>query len=109
MLLQKMVVRTKSVEYMPFFLSFFLMLNGGIWTLYALLDSDFFLGISNGIGFILGIIQLTLYIIYMNPKVPKHLNIAVEEHSQQHQRLIFPNIDAHKSTDDEERGTSPNE
>ncbi|KAH0461209.1 hypothetical protein IEQ34_008784 [Dendrobium chrysotoxum] len=105
----KMVIRTKSVKYMPFFLSFFLMLNGGIWTLYALLDWDFFLGISNGIGFILGIIQLILYIIYMNPKVPKHLNIAVEEDSQLHQRLIFPNIDAHRSTDDEERGTSSNE
>ncbi|XP_059632747.1 bidirectional sugar transporter SWEET17-like isoform X2 [Cornus florida] len=40
------VVTTKSVEYMPFFLSFFLFLNGGIWALYALLVQDYFLGIS---------------------------------------------------------------
>uniref|UniRef100_A0A7N2N8H2 Bidirectional sugar transporter SWEET n=1 Tax=Quercus lobata TaxID=97700 RepID=A0A7N2N8H2_QUELO len=37
------VVTTKSVEYMPFFLSFFLFLNGGTWTIYALLVRDYFL------------------------------------------------------------------
>ncbi|KAG9160087.1 hypothetical protein Leryth_005817, partial [Lithospermum erythrorhizon] len=40
------VVKTKSVEYMPFFLSFFLFLNGGIWAFYAFLVSDLFLGVS---------------------------------------------------------------
>ncbi|EXC03956.1 Bidirectional sugar transporter SWEET17 [Morus notabilis] len=39
----KTVVTTKSVEYMPFFLSFFFFLNGGIWTFYALLVRDYFL------------------------------------------------------------------
>ncbi|CAN0919962.1 Bidirectional sugar transporter SWEET17 [Linum grandiflorum] len=42
----KTVITTKSVEYMPFFLSFFLFLNGGIWTVYALLTKDLFLGVS---------------------------------------------------------------
>ncbi|XP_041001881.1 bidirectional sugar transporter SWEET17-like isoform X6 [Juglans microcarpa x Juglans regia] len=37
------VVTTKSVEYMPFFLSFFLFLNGGTWAFYALLVRDYFL------------------------------------------------------------------
>ncbi|CAN1247524.1 Bidirectional sugar transporter SWEET17, partial [Linum perenne] len=43
----KTVITTKSVEYMPFFLSFFLFLNGGIWTVYALLTKDLFLGVSS--------------------------------------------------------------
>ncbi|KAI4378936.1 hypothetical protein MLD38_016353 [Melastoma candidum] len=62
------VVRTRSVEYMPFFLSFFLLLNGGIWSLYALLVVDYFLLVPNGIGFLLGIAQLVLFAIYRNAK-----------------------------------------
>ncbi|KAL0454782.1 UNVERIFIED_CONTAM: Bidirectional sugar transporter SWEET17 [Sesamum latifolium] len=41
----KTVVTTKSVEYMPFLLSFFLFLNGGVWTFYAVLAKDWFLGL----------------------------------------------------------------
>ncbi|CAL4976573.1 unnamed protein product [Urochloa decumbens] len=64
----KTVITTKSVEFMPFFLSFFLFLNGGVWAAYAVLDRDIFLGIPNGIGFVLGSIQLIVYAIYMNSK-----------------------------------------
>ncbi|EOY06556.1 hypothetical protein QUC31_016210 [Theobroma cacao] len=71
----KTVVTTKSVEYMPFFLSFFLFLNGGIWAFYALLVQDYFLGIPNGIGFLLGTAQLLLYAIYRNGK-PSSNNIS---------------------------------
>jgi hypothetical protein len=39
------VITTKSVEFMPFFLSFFLFLNGGVWATYAVLDRDIFLGV----------------------------------------------------------------
>jgi hypothetical protein len=31
---------------MPFLPSFFLLLNGGIWTAYAVLDRDIFIGVS---------------------------------------------------------------
>ncbi|XVF31400.1 hypothetical protein REPUB_Repub16aG0142800 [Reevesia pubescens] len=60
----KTVVTTKSVEYMPFLLSFFVFLNGAIWTFYAVLVKDYFLGVPNGIGFLLGTVQLLLYAIY---------------------------------------------
>ncbi|XP_010449878.1 PREDICTED: bidirectional sugar transporter SWEET17 isoform X2 [Camelina sativa] len=39
----KTVVTTKSVKYMPFWLSFFLFLNGAIWAVYASLQHDVFL------------------------------------------------------------------
>ncbi|KAL8540907.1 hypothetical protein ACS0TY_002237 [Phlomoides rotata] len=69
----KRVVTTKSVEYMPFLLSFFLFLNGGVWTFYAILVDDWFLGVPNGIGFVLGIIQLALYAIYNTKPSSKSL------------------------------------
>ncbi|KAM0872504.1 hypothetical protein ACQ4PT_038687 [Festuca glaucescens] len=62
------VVKTKSVEYMPFFLSFFLFLNGGIWSVYSLLVKDFFIGIPNAMGFAMGTAQLALYMAYRNKK-----------------------------------------
>jgi solute carrier family 50 protein (sugar transporter) len=40
------VIKTESVEYMPFFLSFFLFLNAGIWSAYAVLVKDFYVGVS---------------------------------------------------------------
>nr|XP_010921652.1 bidirectional sugar transporter SWEET17 isoform X1 [Elaeis guineensis] len=95
----KTVITTKSVEYMPFFLSFFLFLNGGTWTVYAVLDRDIFLGIPNGIGFFLGTIQLVLYMIYMNTKVSKCSGEVVEG-QWQHQRLIKP--DGPSGHDEEE-------
>ncbi|GMN43934.1 hypothetical protein TIFTF001_013139 [Ficus carica] len=61
-----MVIKTKSVEYMPFLLSFFLLLNGGIWSLYALLVKDFYVGIPNAIGLVLGSAQIIIYSIYKN-------------------------------------------
>ncbi|KAK8661765.1 hypothetical protein V6N13_091360 [Hibiscus sabdariffa] len=68
----KTVVSSKSVEYMPFFLSFSLFLNGGIWAFYAFLEHDIFLGVPNGIGFLLGTAQLILYAIYSNPRPSNH-------------------------------------
>ncbi|KAL9682457.1 hypothetical protein QQ045_014255 [Rhodiola kirilowii] len=58
------VVKTKSVEYMPFFLSFFLFINAGVWITYAILVRDFYVGVPNLIGFFLGLVQLILYAIY---------------------------------------------
>ncbi|KAF3454544.1 hypothetical protein FNV43_RR04992 [Rhamnella rubrinervis] len=64
----KTVVLTKSVEYMPFLLSFILFLNGGVWTIYAVLAKDLFVGIPNGSGFLLGTAQLILYAMYWKPR-----------------------------------------
>ncbi|KAK1430203.1 hypothetical protein QVD17_12774 [Tagetes erecta] len=40
----RLVWTTKSTEYMPFLLSLFHFLNGGVWTFYAFLVEDWFLG-----------------------------------------------------------------
>ncbi|KAI3691883.1 hypothetical protein L6452_31685 [Arctium lappa] len=57
----KLVITTKSVEYMPFSLSLFSLLNGISWTIYALIRFDPYIVIPNGLGSLLGISQLVLY------------------------------------------------
>ncbi|KAK4423145.1 Bidirectional sugar transporter SWEET4 [Sesamum alatum] len=57
----KLVITTRSVEYMPFFLSLFSFLNGVSWTAYALIRFDIFILAPNGMGTLLGLAQLILY------------------------------------------------
>jgi solute carrier family 50 protein (sugar transporter) len=83
----KTVVTTKSVEYMPFLLSFIFFLNGGVWTIYALLSKDWFVGIPNGSGFLLGTAQLILYAMYWKPKPSKQVFDVLED-QRQHEPLI---------------------
>jgi solute carrier family 50 protein (sugar transporter) len=68
--MQRTVVKTRSVEYMPFSLSFFLFLNGGVWSVYSLLVKDYFIGVPNAVGFVLGTAQLVLYLAYRNKAAP---------------------------------------
>ncbi|KAK8969780.1 Bidirectional sugar transporter SWEET6b [Platanthera guangdongensis] len=60
----KHVIKTKSVKYMPFWLSFAGFLNGLCWTSYALIKFDIFITIPNGLGAIFGFLQLLLYVCY---------------------------------------------
>ncbi|XP_057425665.1 bidirectional sugar transporter SWEET4-like [Lotus japonicus] len=57
------VLRTKSVKYMPFWLSVATFLNGVCWTIYALINSpiNIYVLISGSFGTISGIVQLILY------------------------------------------------
>ncbi|XVE67946.1 hypothetical protein DITRI_Ditri09bG0028600 [Diplodiscus trichospermus] len=60
----KKVIATKSVEYMPFWLSVAGFANGVCWTIYALIKLDIFILVSNGLGAIFGATQLGLYGYY---------------------------------------------
>ncbi|XP_058100517.1 bidirectional sugar transporter SWEET4-like [Magnolia sinica] len=57
----KMVIRTRSVEFMPFFISLASFANGVCWTAYALIRFDLFITIPNGLGALFGLAQLILY------------------------------------------------
>ncbi|XP_065848177.1 bidirectional sugar transporter SWEET1 [Euphorbia lathyris] len=64
----KLVIKTKSVEYMPFFLSLFVFLCGTSWFVFGLLGHDPFVAVPNGFGCGLGALQLLLYFIYRKNK-----------------------------------------
>ncbi|XP_031394600.1 bidirectional sugar transporter SWEET3 [Punica granatum] len=60
----RQVIKTKSVEFMPFYLSFFSFLASSLWMAYGLLGCDLFLASPNLVGSPLGILQLVLYCKY---------------------------------------------
>ncbi|XP_006645124.1 bidirectional sugar transporter SWEET1a [Oryza brachyantha] len=66
--IMRLVVKTKSVEFMPFLLSLSVFLCGTSWFIYGLLGRDPFIAIPNGCGSFLGLMQLILYAIYRNHK-----------------------------------------
>ncbi|KAF8379998.1 hypothetical protein HHK36_027467 [Tetracentron sinense] len=57
----KLVITTRSVEYMPFFLALASFANGICWTSYALIRFDLFITIPNCLGALFGMGQLILY------------------------------------------------
>nr|AVF19622.1 SWEETs [Cymbidium hybrid cultivar] len=60
----KMVIQTKSVEYMPLSLSVASFFNGLCWTIYALIRFDLYITIPNSIGLVFSITQLVLHVLY---------------------------------------------
>ncbi|XP_068661040.1 bidirectional sugar transporter SWEET2a-like [Aristolochia californica] len=59
-----LVIRTKSVEFMPFYLSLSTFLMSLSFLSYGMLKHDVFIFVPNGIGSVLGAIQLLLYAYY---------------------------------------------
>lgn len=61
-----LVIKTKSVEFMPFYLSLATFLISISFFAFGMFKSDPFIFVPNGIGTVLGIIQLVLYSYYSN-------------------------------------------
>ncbi|TKY71301.1 Bidirectional sugar transporter SWEET15 [Spatholobus suberectus] len=58
------VIKTKSVQFMPITLSFFLTLSAIAWFLYGFFKKDDYVTYPNVLGFVLGVLQMGLYCKY---------------------------------------------
>ncbi|KAF8087567.1 hypothetical protein N665_0578s0020 [Sinapis alba] len=67
------VIKTKSVEYMPFSLSLTLTISAVVWLLYGLALRDIYVAFPNVIGFALGALQMILYVVFKYCKTPSDL------------------------------------
>ncbi|KAG6756345.1 hypothetical protein POTOM_039773 [Populus tomentosa] len=76
-----LVIRTKSVEFMPFYLSLSTFLMSSSFVLYGLLNFDAFVYVPNGIGTILGIIQLALYVHYKKKSTQDSIEPLIASHA----------------------------
>ncbi|CAI0547723.1 unnamed protein product [Linum tenue] len=79
------VIKTKSVEYMPFSLSVFLTLCATAWFFYGLLVNDYYIALPNVLGFLFGVAQMVLYFVYKDSASSKRRVVDCETGKQQQQ------------------------
>ncbi|KAF7839614.1 bidirectional sugar transporter SWEET12-like [Senna tora] len=74
----RVVIRTKSVEFMPFPLSLLLTVSAVMWLLYGIALRDIYVTLPNIVGLSFGMVQMVLYAMYRknkpmkDEKLPEH-------------------------------------
>ncbi|GLJ21809.1 hypothetical protein SUGI_0407280 [Cryptomeria japonica] len=92
------VIKTKSVECMPFLISLFNLLNALVWFAYSFVTKDIFIRVPNGIGFLCGIIQIILYYVYRNHEEIDDLEIGIKGHHAKPTNIVSIPIKEEETT-----------
>ncbi|XP_057729478.1 bidirectional sugar transporter SWEET12-like [Arachis stenosperma] len=83
------VIRTKSVEFLPFPLSLLLFISAIMWLLYGIFLKDIYVTLPNVVGLTFGTVQMVLYAMYRNKKsvqdekLPEHKIADIENNIEQ--------------------------
>ncbi|KAK1576029.1 hypothetical protein Q3G72_010286 [Acer saccharum] len=88
------VIRTKSVEFMPFHLSLFSFLSSFLWMIYGLLSHDWFIASANMASTPLSLLQLIIYFIYRkrgNKEESNKWDIEQNEEKSKQLQLVTDN------------------
>ncbi|XP_047327431.1 bidirectional sugar transporter NEC1-like [Impatiens glandulifera] len=93
MFILKKVIKTRSVEFMPFSLSLSLTVNAVMWFFYGLLIKDMNIAVPNVLGFVFGLIQMTLYWMYKDGKKIVEDEIFAKDNKAGKQVVIEMNED----------------
>eukprot|EP01018_Ginkgo_biloba_P032840 Gb_38809 [translate_table: standard] len=75
----RLVMGTKSVEYMPFLLSLFNLINALVWSAYSVATHDIFVAIPNGVGCLCGMVQLVVYCTYRKSNPSSSMKIELSQ------------------------------
>ncbi|XP_031407051.1 bidirectional sugar transporter SWEET2-like isoform X2 [Punica granatum] len=78
---KNLVIRTRSVEFMPFYLSLSTFLMSTSFLMYGILNGDIFVFLPNGIGTLLGMTQLLLYCYYKSSGSESSREPLIESYS----------------------------
>ncbi|KAK9740913.1 hypothetical protein RND81_03G070400 [Saponaria officinalis] len=105
--IMRLVIKTKSVEYMPFLLSLFCFLCGTSWFIYGLLGHDPFVAVPNGFGSALGAMQLILYFIYYDKKSGDEKKATTDHSVEMGLNGLNGNDKAHHISQDGKPNTLP--
>ncbi|KAH7557754.1 hypothetical protein JRO89_XS11G0213900 [Xanthoceras sorbifolium] len=96
----RQVIRTKSVEFMPFYLSLFSFISSSLWMIYGLLSHDMFLASPNIAAAPLGLLQLIVYCKYRKRGImeePNKWDIEKKEEKSKQLQLVTDNNTNDKS------------
>ena len=83
----RQVIKTRSVEYMPFTLSLFLTLCATSWFFYGFFVKDFYIAVPNVMGFLFGIVQMILYFIYKDVQKNVTVNTKLQDDSTMNMQM----------------------